>query len=51
MNVMQKLGPDSPHDIVPKVPRSNGKTFFLIFTYIWQKDVTKISQVPGPRAM
>ena len=28
------------------VPRSDGKTFFLVFTYIWQEDVAKISKMP-----
>ena len=28
-------------------PRSDGETFFLIFTYIWQEDLAKITKV-GP---
>ena len=28
-------------------PRSQMVRLFLVFTYIWQKDVVKISKVPG----
>ena len=27
--------------------RLNLKNFSMVFTYIWQKDVAKISKVPG----
>ena len=36
-----------PKSKVPRVPRSNSKTFFLVFTYIWQKDIAKIPKAPG----
>ena len=34
------------HSPVPGAPRSDGETF-VVFTYIWQEDVAKISKVPG----
>ena len=32
---------------VPGALRSDGKTLFLVYTYVWQEDVAKISKVPG----
>ena len=47
MNVMQGPGPDLAYGTVPGAPRLNGKTFFLVFTYILQEDFAKISKVSG----
>ena len=45
MNVMQRPGPDLPCGTVPEAPRSDGKTFFSLFTYIWEEDLAKFPQV------
>ena len=37
---------DLPYGTVPETLRSDGRTFFLVFTYIWQEDVAKILKVP-----
>ena len=36
---------------VPGAPRSDGQILFLVYTYVGQEDVAKISKVPGARAM
>ena len=33
---------------MPRAPLSDGKTFFMVFTYIWEEDVAKISKLPRP---
>ena len=48
---MQKPEPHLPYGTEPVAPRSDGKTY-LVFSYIWQKDVAKIPKVPGvPRSV
>ena len=47
MNVKQLPGPDLPWGTVPGAPRSDGKIFFGLFTYIWQEDVAIIPKIPG----
>ena len=46
---MQKPGPDLPHGIVLG-SRAQMVKLFLVFTYVWQEDVAKITQVPGGNA-
>ena len=46
MKVMQLPGPDLPCGTVPG-PRAQTVRLFLVFTYIWHEDVTKIPKVPG----
>ena len=47
MNVMQQLRPDSiQYGTVQLGPRAQIMKLFLVFTYIWQKDVAKISKMP-----
>ena len=49
-NVMQQPGRDLQYGTVPRALRSDGKTLFLVYTYVWPKDVAKISKVPrAPR--
>ena len=47
-NVMQQQGGiyHMAH-AVPGALRSDGKTLFLVYTYVWLEDVAKISKVPG----
>ena len=33
--------------VTPGALRSDGKTLFLVYTYVWQEDVAKIFKVPG----
>ena len=40
-------GRDLPNGPVPGALRSDGKTLFLVYTYVWQEDVAKIYEVPG----
>ena len=40
-------GQDLPYGPVPGALRSDGKTLFLVYTYVWQEDVAKIFKVPG----
>ena len=46
MNVMQLPGPDLSYGTVPGAPRLDVR-LFLVFTYIFQEDVTIIPKVPG----
>ena len=46
-NVMQQPGRDLPNGAVPGALRSDGKTLFLVYTYVWQENVAKIFEVPG----
>ena len=48
-NVMQLPWRHSPYGTVPGTLHSDGKTLFLVYTYVWQEDVANISQVPGGR--
>ena len=38
---------DLPYGTVLGALRSDGNTLFLVYTYVWQKDVVKIFIVPG----
>ena len=52
MNIMQWLEPDLPYGIVPAAmgPALRWRDFLLVFTYICQEDIAKISKVPrAPR--
>ena len=44
---MQSPGWDLPYGTEPGALRSDGKTLFLVYTYIWQENVADISKVPG----
>ena len=44
---MEQLAPSLPYGSVPE-PLAQIAGFFLVFTYIWRKDVAEISYVPGP---
>ena len=46
MNVTLQPGQDLPDGTVPGTQRSDGETF-LVYTYIWQKDVAIIFKLPG----
>ena len=46
MNVMQQPGPDLFYGTVPG-PNAQMERLFLIFSYIWQEDLTKIPKAPG----
>ena len=48
MNVMELPGTDLTYGTVPGAPRSDSKTFFLVFTDIWQEDFAKIPKRKGP---
>ena len=46
-NPARKARPDLQLCSTSKGPQAEIVRFFLVFTYTWQKDVAKISRVPG----